>query len=151
EVFREKAMILSMIRQDGRIFVGTGTEGQLFEIDEATKERFEVARLDHGQIHCLCRRHDGAIVLGTGDPGQLYVLQNKHAPVGTVASDVLDAKMISKWGSLRWKANVPAGTQIPVAVRSGTLPEPDDTWSDWSAEQTDAETATIAAPAARYL
>jgi hypothetical protein len=151
EVFREKAMILSMIRQDGRIFVGTGTEGQLFEIDEATKERFEVARLDHGQIHCLCRRHDGAIVLGTGDPGQLYILQNKHAPVGTVVSDVLDAKMISKWGSLRWKAHVPAGTQITVAVRSGNLPEPDDTWSDWSAEQTDAETATIAAPAARYL
>jgi hypothetical protein len=151
EVFREKAMILSMLRLNGHMFIGTGTDGQLFEVDEATRERFEVARLDHGQIHCLCRRHDGSIVLGTGDPGQLYVLQDKYIQTGTITSDVQDAKMISRWGSLRWQANVPAGTQITVAVRSGNLPEPDETWSAWSAEQTNAETATIVAPAARYL
>jgi hypothetical protein len=151
EVFREKVMILSMLRQNGRIFIGTGTDGQLFEVDETTKERFEVARLDHGQIHCLCRRRDGSIVLGAGDPGKLYVLQDKYTQTGTIVSDVLDAKMSSKWGSLRWKATIPAGTQITVAVRSGNLPEPDETWSNWSAEQTDADTATMAAPAARYL
>ena len=39
--------------QDGRLLVGTGMDGQLFEVDEATKERSEIARLDHGQIHCL--------------------------------------------------------------------------------------------------
>src|SRR4029077_3267968 len=100
EIFREKAMLLSLLRQEGRLFIGTGMEGQLFEVDEATKERSEIARLDHGQIHCLCRRHDGSIVLGTGDPGKLYVLQDKFAPRGTVVSDVLDAKLLSKWGSL---------------------------------------------------
>jgi hypothetical protein len=40
---------------------------------------------------------------------------------------------------------------VSVAVRSGNVAEPDETWSDWSDEQTDAEAATIAAPAARYL
>src|SRR5262249_39497920 len=49
ELFRDKVMILSVLRQGGRAFVGTGMEGQLFEVDEANKERSEIARLDHGQ------------------------------------------------------------------------------------------------------
>jgi hypothetical protein len=151
EVFREKAMVLSLLSLGERFFVGTGMEGQLFEINEATRERGEIARLDHGQILCMCRRHDGSIVLGTGDPGKLYILQDRYAARGTVLSDVLDAKIISKWGALRWEGETPEGTTVSVATRSGNVAEPDDTWSDWSAEQTDAEQATNAAPAARFL
>jgi hypothetical protein len=151
EVFREKAMILSLLRQNGRIFVGTGMEGQLFEVNERTRERSEIARLDHGQIHCMCRRRDGSILLGTGDPGKLYLLQDKYTLKGTVVSEVLDAKLISKWGALRWQADRPAGTSVSVAVRSGNLPEPDETWSDWSAEQTDPEGIMSTTPPARYL
>ncbi len=151
EVFREKAMLLSLLRQDGKLFVGTGMDGQLFEVNEATRERSEIARLDHGQIHCLFKRRDGAIVVGTGDPGKLYVLQDRHAAKGTVVSDILDAKLVSKWGSLRWKAETPAGTAVTVAVRSGNVAEPDETWSDWSAEQTDADQGAITAPPARFL
>jgi hypothetical protein len=151
ELFRERALVLSLLRQDGRIFIGTGMQGQLFEVDEATKERSEIARLDHGQIHCLHRRHDGSIVIGTGDPGKLYVLQDRYAPRGTVVSEVLDARLTSKWGALRWKADRPAGTTVSVAVRSGNTPEPDETWSDWSAEQADAEQAAIHTPTARFL
>lgn len=151
EVFREKAMVLSLLRQDEHFFVGTGMEGQLFEVNEATRERGEVARLDHGQILCLCRRRDGSIVLGTGDPGKLYVLQDRYAARGTLLSEVLDAKIVSRWGALRWESETPEGTSMSVAVRSGNVAEPDDTWSDWTAEQTDAEQATIAAPPARFL
>jgi hypothetical protein len=151
EIFREKALLLSLLRQDGRIFIGTGMEGQLFEVNEASKERSEIARLDHGQIHCLCRRHDGSIVLGTGDPGKLYVLEDHFATKGTAVSDVLDARLISKWGALHWTADTPAGTGVTVAVRTGNTPEPSETWSNWSAEQTDPEQAVIAAPPARFL
>ena len=151
EVFREKAMVLSLLRQDAHFFVGTGMEGQLFEVHEATRERGEVARLDHGQILCLCRRRDGSIVLGTGDPGKLYVLQDRYAARGTLLSEVLDAKIVSRWGALRWEAETPEGTSVSVAVRSGNVAEPDDTWSEWTAEQTDPEQATIAAPPARFL
>jgi len=151
EVFREKVMILCMTRLNDRLFVGTGMDGQLFEINEATKERSEVTRLDHGQILCIRKRHDGSLVLGAGDPGKLYVLHDKYVAKGTITSDVLDAKIISKWGALRWKADAAAGTSVTVAVRSGNVAEPDDTWSDWSAEQTDPKQATASAPAARFL
>src|SRR5262249_37498553 len=151
EVFREKALVLSVLRQDGRIFVGTGMQGQLFEIDEATKERSEIARLDHGQILCICRRQDGSIVVGTGDPGKLYVLQDRFAATATVVSDVLDAKIISKWGSLRWRGETPPRTRITLATRSGNVAEPDDTWSEWSAEQSDPQQGLVTSPTARFL
>ncbi len=137
ELFREKALVLSLLRRDGRFLVGTGMEGQLFEVDETTREHSELARLDHGQILCLCQRQDGSIVLGTGDPGKLYVLHDWYASKGTVVSEVLDAKLLSKWGALSWQADAPEGTKVTIAVRSGNVAEPDDTWSDWSAEQTD--------------
>ena len=85
EVFREKALVLSLLRQDGRFFVGTGMDGQLFEVDEATKERSEIARLDHGQIHVpVPAAATARSSLGTGDPGKLYVLQDRYAAKGTV-------------------------------------------------------------------
>jgi hypothetical protein len=151
EVFREKTLVLSLLREGGRCFVGTGMEGQLFEVDEASRERSEIARLDHGQVLCLCRRRDGSIVLGAGDPGGLYVLENQHASRGTVVSEVLDARLVSRWGSLRWEAETPPATRLTIATRSGNVAEPDDTWSEWSTEQSDATQAVLEAPPARYL
>jgi sugar lactone lactonase YvrE len=151
ELFREKAMFLSLLRKGNRLFAGTGMNGQLFEVDEQTREHTELARLDHGQIHRLLRRRDGSVVLAAGDPGKLYALEDTFAATGTVLSPVLDAKIISKWGSLRWKADTPRGTRVTVAVRSGNVAEPDETWSDWSAEQIDGRRATVDAPTARFL
>jgi hypothetical protein len=151
ELFRDRSMLLSLLRQGGRILIGTGMDGQLFDVEEQSKERTELARLDHGQIHCLCARRDGSVVLGTGDPGKLYVLEDGHAATGAVVSEVLDAKLQSRWGALRWKSDTPAGTRVSVAVRSGNTAEPNDTWSDWSAEQADPERAVITAPPARFL
>jgi hypothetical protein len=151
EVFREKAMVMSLLKQGGRLFVGTGMDGQLFESDEATRERSEIARLDHGQVLGMLRRKDGSVVLATGDPGKLYVLQDRFAAKGTVTSDVYDAKLVSRWGALRWEAETPAGTAVTVSTRSGNVAEPDETWSDWSVEQTDGRSASVAAPPARFV
>jgi hypothetical protein len=151
EVFREKLLILSLLKHQGRLLAGTGMQGQLFEIDESSKEKLELARLDHGVIQCLLRRKDGSIVIGAGDPGKLYVLDDAFAAEGTVVSDVLDAKIISLWGTMNWKAVTPAGTSVTVAVRSGNVADPDATWSAWSLEQDDAQRARAVAPTARYL
>lgn len=151
ELFREKALILSLLPQSGHLLVGTGMQGQLFQINEQTKERSELARLDHGQIHSLLQRRNGSIVLGTGDPGKLYQVEKQFAAQGAVLSDVLDARILSRWGAATWRADVPPGTRVSVAFRSGNVALPDDTWSDWSAEQTDPIKAAIPCPAARFL
>jgi hypothetical protein len=151
EVFRDKVLILRLLQNNGKLLVATGMHGQLFDVDEKTKEKSEVVRLDNGQIHCLIRRQDGSIVLGTGDPAKVYTLQDRFASKGTVTSDVLDAKILSKWGALTWRASTPAGTSVSVAVRSGNVSEPDETWSAWSAEQTNPQLARADAPTARYI
>ncbi len=145
ELYRDKTMILRLVRSNGKLLVGTGMQGQVFEINELTKEKTEVARLDVGQIHCLLQRKDGSLVLGTGDPGKLFVLEDRFAAKGTVLSEVLDTKLQSKWGMMSWKA---IGTTT-VAVRSGNVAEPDDTWSAWSPESS--SESKVQAPLGRYL
>lgn len=147
ELYRDKTMILRLALNNGKLLVATGMQGQLFEVNETTKEKTEIARLDVGQIHCLLTRRDGSIVLGTGDPGKLYVLEDRYANQGTIVSEVLDTKLQSKWGGMTWKANGSAS----VAVRSGNVAEPDETWSAWSAEQTGAAGGKAIAPVGRYL
>lgn len=151
ELFRDKAMILSLAQQHGSFVIGTGMKGQLFEINEKTKERTEIARLDHGQIHCMLKRRDGSLVLGTGDPGKLYVLSDEHEPQGTVTSDVLDAKHISKWGSVDWKAKQSTAGAVTLSFRSGNVPTPDETWSDWTEEQEQPNSVKVNCPAARFM
>ncbi len=149
ELYRDKTMILRLAQHHGRLLVATGMQGQLFEVNEATKEKTEITRLDVGQIHCLLQRKDGSIVLGSGDPGKLFVLEDRFAAKGTVLSEVLDTKLQSKWGAMTWKANGSSG--VSVAIRSGNVAEPDETWSPWSAEKTDADDAKAQAPLGRYL
>jgi sugar lactone lactonase YvrE len=151
ELFREKGLILSLLKINDRLYVGTGAKGQLFEVNEATKERSEVARLEGGQVHRLAPRRDGSLVLATGDPGKLYSLQDRYAASGSVTGEVIDAKLISRWGAISWQGDVPTGTKLTVSVRGGNVAEPDDTWSDWTPEQIDPKTAVANVPSARYL
>lgn len=151
ELFREKGLVLSLLKVKDRLYVGTGSKGQLFEIQEATKERSEIARLDGGQVHRLYARRDGSIVLATGDPGKLYILQDRYDAAGSVTGEVIDAKLASRWGAISWQGDVPTGTKLTVSVRAGNVAEPDDTWTDWTPEQIDPKTAAANVPAARYL
>jgi hypothetical protein len=151
EVFREKGLVLSLLKLNDRLYVGTGSQGQLFEEEESTKERSEIARLDHGQIQRLFQRRDGSILLAAGDPGKLYVLQDRYVNSGTVYGEAIDAKLVSRWGAISWQADLPSGTKFSVAVRGGNVSEPDETWSEWSAPQSDPQTAVAGIRPARYL
>ena len=113
EVFREKALVLSLLRA-GRPVLRRHRHGR-----PALRGR----RGDHantarspGWITARFLRCAGGTTapssLGTGDPGKLYVLQDRYAAKGTIISEVLDAKLISKWGALRWQADTPAGTSV---------------------------------------
>ena len=150
-MFREKGLVLSLLKLKDRLYVGTGSQGQLFEVQESTRERSEIARLDHGQIQRLYPRRDGSILLAAGDPGKLYVLQDRYASAGTVLGEAIDAKLVSRCGAISWQADIPTGTKLTVAVRGGNVGEPDDTWSEWSAEQNDPRNATANVPPARFL
>ncbi len=151
EVFQDRVLVLSLAQQNQRLLVGTGQSGQLFDLDDQNRERSEIARLDHGVITCMTRRPDGTVIIGAGDPGKLFTLTTGYAAKGTFESQVFDAGMISRWGAIRWQADAPDGTTVTLAVRSGNVKSPDDTWTDWSQEQIDPQTATVPCPASRFI
>ena len=152
EVFRRNVLFFGLLKQQDTILAATGTsEGVVYAVDPDTGEQSQYARFDSEQVLCLLKRKNGSVVLGTGNPGGLYTLASGFCASGTVKSQVFDAGMISRWGALRWEADVPEGTSLSLAVRSGNVAEPGETWSDWSTEMTEAASAAIPCPAARFL
>ncbi|QEH33258.1 Two component regulator propeller [Aquisphaera giovannonii] len=151
EIFRAKALIFALCCAGDRLMVGTGPDGQLFEIRDRGAESTPLAKLDSGQILSLLAEPDGGILLGTGDPASLVRLSSRYVPRGEIVSEVHDAKLRSRFGALAWRGETPPGTTISFQVRSGNVGEPDETWSAWSAEQTLPGASRAEAPAGRFV
>jgi hypothetical protein len=151
EVLRVKALIHALAWIDDHLLVGTGPEGQLYEVRDRGGETAPVAKLDHGQILSLLAEPGGGILIGTGDPGSVLRLSSEFARVGRMVSEVHDTKLVSRFGSLSWRAEVPPGTGVSLQARTGNVGEPDETWSAWSAEQTDPASAKVASPPGRFV
>jgi hypothetical protein len=151
EVLRFKALVHALAWVDDRLIVGTGPEGQLFEIREHGHETAPIAKLDSGQVLSLLAEPDGTLLLGTGDPGTVVRLSPGYAAAGSLVSEIHDTKLVSRFGALNWRAERPAGTVIAFQSRSGNVGEPDETWSPWSAEQSDPAKASTDCPAGRFI
>ncbi len=151
EVLRARAMIHALAWVDDRLLVGAGPEGVLHEIRSGGSETAVVAKLDHGQILSLVAEPSGAVVIGAGDPGGVARLSAGYLATGHLTSEVKDAKLPSRFGAISWTGNTPPGTAIAVQCRSGNVGEPDETWSPWSAVQTDPAHATAAVPPGRFI
>ena len=151
EVFRARALIFALCWSGDRLLVGTGPDGQLYEVRDRGGESTPLAKLDHGQILSLLAEPTGGILLGTGDPGAVVRLSSGFVGQGELVSEVYDTKLLSRFGALSWRADLPAGTAIGVQVRSGNVGEPDETWSAWSAEQTDPSASRAESPPGRFV
>jgi hypothetical protein len=150
EVFRSRVLVYALAWLDDRLLVGTGPEGVLHEVRNLGRESAPIARLDHGQILALLADSGGDLLLGTGDPGSVVRLTPGYAASGSLTSDVLDSKFLSRFGAVTWRADLPAGTSVSVQMRTGNVGEPDGTWSAWSAPQSDPATAKAASPPGRF-
>jgi hypothetical protein len=151
EVLRVKALIHALAWSADRLWVGTGPEGQLYEIRGHGEESAPVAKLDNGQILALLVEPGSGVLIGTGDPGGVLELSSQYATTGRLVSEVHDTRLVSRFGALSWRADQPSGTSVTVQARTGNVGEPDETWSDWSAEQSDPSSARVASPPGRFV
>ncbi len=93
----------------------------------------------------------GSVYAGTGTVGSVYRLGGAEGALqGQYTSAVHDAGLPSRWGTLSWMADTPPGTHITLQTRSGDVPEPDSSWSAWSAPAPQ-NSVTVSSPAGRYL
>lgn len=100
---------------------------------------------------------NGAVVAGTGNIGEIYTSQPDSAAgansSGTFTSVVHDTKLSSRWGSLRWEGALPEAASVTAETRTGSVAEPDSSWTDWSAVRSvsGAREGTITSPAGRFI
>ncbi|MFW6124851.1 MAG: hypothetical protein ACOC46_01775, partial [Pirellulales bacterium] len=151
QIFEEKAVFFSLLEQGPRLLIAAGAPGVVYQVDSETLSHSQLVRPDADQVLALLGRKDGSVVVGTGNPGRLHALAPGFASGGTFISRVFDAGLTSRWGALTWQAKTREGSSLSFALRSGNVDEPDETWSDWSAELTEPRNSSIPCPAARFL
>jgi len=83
--------------------------------------------------------------------GHIFRLGDKPGASGSYEAPVHDSGTASRWGSLSWRADTPAGCKLVFRTRSGNSARPDRTWSDWSGPLTDSTSARISSPNARFI
>jgi len=146
------ANIFSMMRLEaGGWLIGTDNEGRLYKVDTKGEWQLYQRAPKGGDVSVLLATPGTAAktYVITSNPAVVYELSDALPAQGSFVSPVIDAQQTARWGHLRTTGAF-AGTQ-PVGMawstRSGNVPVPDDTWSDWQA----AASLHIQSPAARYL
>ena len=147
---REDAPYDIAIEPDGALLVATGTKGKLFRLSGDPVNVVLVTRVPAQQATMLVRAADRTYV-ATANPGLLMAISSARATHGTYESDVKDARLVSTWGVITWRATAPAGSKVEVFTRSGNTRTPDDAWSAWSGPYPNAEGSQITSPKARYF
>jgi hypothetical protein len=126
------------------LLVATGKKGMVYELD--TLGRMSIRyRLKETQALCLTPLRSG-LRLGTGNPGKLYEAGSTYPDSGFITSAPHDCANPALFGTLSFRANVPAGTGLTFETRSGNSEKPDSTWSQWSSAA-----PRIASPSRRYF
>ena len=138
------------VETGGALLVATGGKGKIFRLAGDPTQATLVTRVSAQQAVMLHRAGNRTLI-ATSNPGEVLALAAHRSPRGSYESEVKDARVVSTWGTIAWRASTPAGTRVEVQTRSGNTRTPDDAWSDWSAAYGDADGSMISSPKARYL
>jgi len=138
------------IETDGGLLVATGGKGKLYKLIGDPVRAVLVTRVPAQQATQLIRTADRTLI-ATANPGRLMAISPARATRGTFESEVKDARLVSTWGVVAWKAVAPAGAKVEVFTRSGNTRTPDEAWSDWAGPYANADGSPITSPKARYL
>lgn len=147
---REDAPYDIAIEPDGSLLVATGAKGKLFRLSGDPVTAVLVTRVPAQQATMLLRGGDRTYV-ATANPGMLMAISSTRATKGTYESDVKDARLVSTWGVITWRATTPAGSKVDIFTRSGNTRTPDEAWSEWSGPYTNADGSPITSPNARFF
>jgi hypothetical protein len=140
----KKAHLTSLsLADDGRPYVGTGSEGRVYTVDDDHLEAL-VADVESRQVSAIVAAGGKRFLVGS-DPATFHEVRGMGGADATWTSKPLDAGMRATWGTLGWTAR---GT-VELQTRSGNTAEPDVTWSAWSNAL--AAPGKVSSPPGRYI
>ena len=88
--------------------------------------------------------------IGSFDPASAHKKQYSYPSSGTFTSDVIQMDAI-ELDKVSWSEDLPRGTDITFQTRTGNVPTPDSTWTDWSSPLTDPTGSQITSASAKYI
>jgi sugar lactone lactonase YvrE len=150
--------IYALVRdKDGSVYAGTGNTSPLSSalggvVYKITPDKIacRILEPDQPQTLSLALGHDNKLFAATANNAVVYQIDLPYNPTGKYESAVFDAKVMTRWGMIRWDAEEPEGGRVWLEVRSGNTKEPDASWSDWVAYG-DPNGSKIQNPASRFV
>ena len=140
-----------MFDAQSMLVIGTGRSGKLLSLSGDPATATLLMQASAQQVTGFTRDGQGSIYYATSNPGKIFKLSPTRATEGTYTSTTRDAQTVADWGTLSWRASVPAGGKVDIFTRSGNTGTPDDTWSPWAGPYAQTEGEEITSPNARYL
>ncbi|MFQ5864681.1 MAG: hypothetical protein ACE5IW_05565 [bacterium] len=139
-----------LLDNNENVVIGTGGRGRLYSMN-AAGERTLSTELDEIQITALGKDSKQRIYLCTSNSGKVYRLAAEFSSKGEYISEVIDASVTSRWGSISWEADLYGHSELVFYTRSGNTEEPDKSWSPWSKAYTNSVGQPITSPPARFI
>jgi hypothetical protein len=138
-----------LIRSDGTLLVATGNRGRVLAVDS---KRFTTLLVETGeeQVTELLESSE-SVFLATSNLGKVFKLSTQANEKGVYESEVYDAGVPAKWGTIRWLLANPSGPGVRLYTRSGNKKSPDRTWSDWEGPYTTSSGTQITSAPAQYI
>jgi hypothetical protein len=125
------------------VLAATGPKGRLYRVSADT---WSLERtFDEKQVSIVAGE-----AIATNGASAFYHLKN-GARTGEYVSAVKDTGRTSTFGAFRHEGDVPSGSKVEVAFRSGESSAPDATWSGWSAFHDAGGAVKVDAPPGRFL
>ncbi|HEY6065790.1 MAG TPA: hypothetical protein VIY96_06510 [Thermoanaerobaculia bacterium] len=125
------------------VLVATGPKGRLYRVSPDT---WSLERtFDEKQVSIVAGE-----AIATNGASAFYRLKS-GARTGEYVSAVKDTGRTSAFGAFRYEGEVPSGSKLDVAFRSGESSAPDTTWSRWSDFHDTTGAVKVDAPPGRYL
>ena len=144
--------IFGLAVREGHVLFSTDSNGRIFDLDPS-REGNKLTLLTQTRESLASRLllQGGDLYVATSNIAKLFRVGAAAGREGSYESPVKDAKFVSQWGVLAWRAEAPAGTTLEFYTRSGNSERPDKTWSDWAGPYRNAEGSAIQSPPARYV
>ena len=144
--------IFGLAVREGHVLFSTDSNGRIFDLlPSRDGNKLTLLAQTRESLASRLLLQGGDLYVATSNIAKLFRVGATPAREGNYESPVKDAKFISHWGVLAWRAEAPAGTALEFFTRSGNSERPDKTWSDWAGPYRGAEGSAIQSPPARYL
>ena len=141
--------VYDLLALDKQILFSTDENGRVYGLSADRQVTLILQTNEAETTRLLPSEH--SVLAATGNMGRIFRLGETPGATGVYEAPVHDASTAARWGSLSWRADLPAGANLRFRTRSGNSLRPDRTWSDWSDLLTNAAGSRIPSPNARYI